>query len=348
MNKKIATFIIGGSGYVSGEMIRLALGHPHLELKGVVSSTKQDQSIDSAFPHLAPVLKNLTFIDIDSLMLSLPSHNKLLVLAAAPHGKSAEIIKKIYDETQRLNIDLSVIDTSADFRFNDPKAYQSIYGIEHCAPELLDKFLCSIPEIEPSKTSNMIAHPGCFSTSMLLSLAPLISDKYNIENAYISSVTGSSGSGALPQQSTHHPIRLNNHYAYSPMTHRHQPEVEHILKQSKGKSINIDFVPQSGSFVRGIHTTAFIRLDQAIKQDELQSIFLDYYADAPFVRVINHPPKIKDVSGTNYTELYATVVINVSIDNLIKGAAGGAIQWANRIYNFDQMDGLSQPSIGWY
>jgi N-acetyl-gamma-glutamyl-phosphate reductase common form len=346
MNKKIATFIIGGSGYVSGEMIRLSLGHPYLELQGVVSSTKQEQSIDSAFPHLATILRNLTFIDIASLMLDLPSHDKVLILAAAPHGKSAEIIKKIYNEAHRLNVDLSIIDTSADFRFNDAKAYQSIYGIKHCAPELLDKFLCNIPELEPSKTSKLIAHPGCFATSMLLSLAPLISDNYSIENAYISSVTGSSGSGALPQQSTHHPVRLNNHYAYSPLNHRHQPEVEHILKQSKGKSIKIDFV-------RGLHTTAFIRLDQAIQQDELQSIFLDYYSKAPFVRIINHPPKIKDVSGTNYAELYATssdktVVINISIDNLIKGAAGGAIQWANKIYNFDPMDGLSQTSIGWY
>ena len=172
MSNLLATYIIGGSGYVSGELVRLTLGHPELKLMGVVSSTKQSQAIETSFPHLKPILTGLSFIDLDNLLNSLESHSEVIILSAAPHGKSTDIVNKIYSKAKQLAIDISIIDTSADFRFRDPKAYEAIYGIEHAAPALLDEFICSIPEIKTSNKTPLIAHPGCFATSMLLSIAP--------------------------------------------------------------------------------------------------------------------------------------------------------------------------------
>jgi len=352
MEENISIYIVGGTGYVSGELIRLTLDHPHFSLKGVMSNSFAGETIADHFTHLKHKLtKDQKFLNFSSLKQAIANESKVTILSAAPHGSTANILEEIISLANNHDIDLKIVDTSADFRFSNLATYETLYGIKPLAHEIHQSFTCGIPEITKDFTSR-IAHPGCFSTSILLAMVPLLLLNDHEDYFLVHSVTGSSGSGAAPKNNTHHPFRNENFYAYSALNHRHQFEIEDLVKHSFNREIQLDFLPHSGPFVRGIHSSISYRPKNKIDTMSIKKLFSDFYKDSCFVKILNIPPKIKDVAGTNYAEIFieqqrGTIIVNCVIDNLIKGAAGGSIQWANKLNKFNESTGLLSASTGW-
>ena len=347
MSDTVKTVVIGSSGYVGGELLRLIAGHPQLELVAAVSESNSGTPINSVFPHLHNALGEQCFIGPAELQQHL--HGKIAIFSAAPHGASAGMIADVL--AQAKNADVNIVDVSADFRFADSASYSAVYG-EHGAPELLDQFVCGLPEHMPNTEHPNVGHPGCFATAMLLGAVPLLQlDLIEPElNAF--GITGSTGSGQAPSTGTHHPVRNSNLYAYKPLEHRHAPEVVAICKALTGKDSTLNFIPHSGPFARGIHMTIQAKLKQPRTTEDLVAEFTDFYNHNEFVTVVSGQPKLKDVTCSNYSQIgLATngdsVVVFTVIDNLIKGAAGGAVQWMNRKLGFDETLGLTTPGSGW-
>lgn len=344
--------IVGGTGYVAGELIRLALNHPHLELESIVSTSAAGESVSAAFPHLGPQLTGQRFVALEAALDRLAAGEHWLLLSAAPHCASAGVVAGALNRAAQVNAQLTVADASADFRFTEPEAFARVYGQQHPAPELLAEFTCGVPEHTGATTTPHAAQPGCFATTMLLGTVPLLAGGVIDSTVFVSAVTGSTGSGRAPKATTHHPERQSNLFAYKPLNHRHGPEVEALAKAATGSELALKFVPHSGPFARGIHATIQGRLTQALDTQSLLNLLDDYYRDHPFVRVSADLPRVKDVAGSNYAQLSGVVdgdtfaVFSV-LDNLVKGAAGGTIQWANRLLGLPEHIGLEQSAAGW-
>jgi N-acetyl-gamma-glutamyl-phosphate reductase len=347
----IPTIVLGGSGYVAGEFLRLIDAHPVLTLGGVVSSSQAGESVAKTFPHLTPAYPKDLFVSLDAVIERLGTAPKWLVLSAAPHGASAQIIDKLLTAAKSAGVELVVVDASADFRFTTSEAYAAVYGHEHATPALLPQFTCAVPEQLASIETPHAAHPGCFATTMLLGIVPLaalgVADEF-----FVSAVTGSTGAGRTPRDTTHHPLRQSNLFAYQTLKHRHDPEVRALIKAATGRDVALGFVPHSGPFARGIHATIFVHAKERLSQAQVNEALREYYRDSVFVRVENEPPKMKDIATTNYAALHAavqgdTIVICSVTDNLLKGAAGGSMQWANRLLGLPEATGLTAPAAGW-
>ena len=169
---------------------------------------------------------------------------------------------------------------------------------------------------------------------------------------YVSAVTGSTGAGRTPRETTHHPVRQSNLFAYQALKHRHDPEVRALVKAASGRDVDLDFVPHSGPFARGIHATVFARAKERVTQAQVVELLAEFYRGVEFVRVEPEPPRMKDIAATNYSALHAsstgdTIVVCSVLDNLLKGAAGGSIQWANRLLGLPESLGLTAPAAGW-
>lgn len=352
MTERLGVVVIGGAGYVAGEMLRLVTQHPALELLGAASDSRAGQPIARSFPHLAPVLGEARFLERSALLGGV-SDADVGVLSAAPHGVSAAAIAAAIAEAEDRGARPIVVDVSADFRFSDAGSFASIYGTAHGAPTLLPRFTCALPEhLAGAPTGRCVAHPGCFATAMLLGLLPLVRAGVVAGDVAASGVTGSTGAGRQPVATTHHPERHANLFAYKPLAHRHAPEVEDVCRRLAGEAPRVRFVPHSGPFARGIHMTLHVPLVAARTADALRDTLAGYYADRPFVRVVDGTPRLKDVVGTNYAEIGVAgagewAAVLVTIDNLIKGAAGGALQWLNRMAGLPETAGLTAPAVGW-
>ena len=247
---------------------------------------------------------------------------------------------------------MRVADISADFRYSTVAAYERVYKHGHGAPERIEQFTCAVPEHLAELTTPHIAHPGCFATAVLLASVPLLAQGLIEPRLFVSGVTGSTGSGRHPTAGTHHPQRHSDLYAYNPLAHRHTPEVRALAAAATGVDAEFAFVPHSGPFARGIHVTVQAVLKSSVSSADLQRSLSDYYDQSVFVRVGTEPPRLKDVVTSNYAELSgatqgSTVVVMCAIDNLVKGAAGGAIQWMNRILGYEETAGLLTPAPGW-
>ncbi|HEY5666880.1 MAG TPA: N-acetyl-gamma-glutamyl-phosphate reductase [Gammaproteobacteria bacterium] len=344
--------ILGGTGYVAGEMLRLVLGHPNLSLAASVSTSQAGTLIREVFPHLGPAVAGTRFASYDDALGSIESATHSVLLSAAPHGQSAEIIGQALDRAAQAGVELTVVDASADFRFADPEAFASVYGKPHPRPELLAGFTCAVPEHAKSVDSGHAAQPGCFATSMLLGIVPLVTAGLCEPRFSVSAVTGSTGAGRKPRDTTHHPERQSNLFAYQPLTHRHEPEVEALVHAATGSEIALDFVPHSGPFARGIHATLFARLSRSAVTDDVMSVLDNFYAESPLVHVEADLPRVKNVAGSCHASLGCrvegdTIVVCSSIDNLLKGAAGGCLQWVNRLLGLPETTGLDAPAPGW-
>lgn len=353
--KTIPTLILGGTGYVAGEVLRLVAGHPELQIAGVMSDSQPGESVAKAFPHLASVLGDLTFLSepqIEALITSLPTS---AVFAAAPHGVSAALIDKLLKAAESAGTRPHVVDISADYRYASAEAYAAVYKHAHGAPSRLDDFTCAVPEHLPTSPTRHVAHPGCFATATLLASVPLLSLGLATPTLFVSGVTGSTGSGRKPVEGTHHPMRHSDMYAYNALAHRHAPEITACAAAASGVTAHFAFVPHSGPFARGIHATVQATLAPehvGIDAKTLLAKLRAFYAHSPFVRVVDAPPRLKDVVTSNYAHLHATtdgrtLVVMCVIDNLTKGAAGGAVQWMNRLLGLDETTGLTSPAAGW-
>jgi N-acetyl-gamma-glutamyl-phosphate reductase common form len=348
---RIPTIVLGGSGYVAGEFLRLIAGHPGLSLGGAVSTSQAGEPVARAFPHLAPAYVGTQFVSLEAVIERLSTAPRWLLLSAAPHGASAGLVARLLTAAGSAGVELVVVDASADFRFADPAAYAAVYGHEHEAPALLKDFTCAVPEQLARIETPHAAHPGCFATTMLLGIVPLAS--LGIADEFcVSAVTGSTGAGRTPRDTTHHPLRQSNLFAYQALKHRHDPEVRVLVKAATGRDVGLHFVPHSGPFARGIHATIFLRAKERLSGAQVNEALREYYRDATFVRVDGEPPKMKDIAATNYAALHAvvdgdTIVVCSVTDNLLKGAAGGSLQWANRLLGFPEATGLTAPAAGW-
>jgi N-acetyl-gamma-glutamyl-phosphate reductase len=344
--------VLGGTGYVAGELLRLIAGHPQLELAAVMSDSQPGESVGKAFPHLASVHANTKFKSQDEVERLIAELPQSAVFGAAPHGVSAALIDSLLKTAERSKTKPRVVDISADYRYSTPEAYAAVYKHEHGAPARIKDFTCAVPEHHKTLNTAHVAHPGCFATSALLASVPLLALGLVEPTLYLSGVTGSTGSGRKPSEGTHHPVRHSDLYSYNALAHRHAPEIAACAQAASGVEAEFAFVPHSGPFARGIHMTVQARLKAPTDTARVLAALREFYAHSPFVRVTDSAPRVKDVATSNYAHLSATasgrtLAVMCVVDNLNKGAAGGAVQWMNRIYGLPETAGLITPAPGW-
>ena len=346
----IGAVVIGAAGYVGGELLRLLSTHPHFTLRGAVSGSRAGEAIGAVFPHLARTSAGMTFAAPDGWTHALDRGSKLALFSAAPHGAAATVIDQALEAAGRHNLMVHVVDCSADFRYADAADYEQVYGSAHGAPGLLQDFTCGVPEHVAATDHPHVGHPGCFSTAVLLAAVPLAG--LVAGPLFVTAVTGSTGSGRSPQAGTHHPERHGNLYAYKPLAHRHAPEIERLAERASGTRVSVNFVPHSGPFSRGIYATVQAMRLPDVAGGAIVEAFREYYANTAFVRVLDGAPQLKDVVGSNDCHIGVaaerdSVVVTAAIDNLVKGAAGGAVQWMNRLWALPETSGLLAPAAPW-
>jgi N-acetyl-gamma-glutamyl-phosphate reductase len=347
----IRAIVLGGAGYVGGELLRLLNAHPEFRLFAAASTTYADQPIAAVFPHLAQAYEDGAFTTPDKVLDGIPAGSDVALFSAAPHGASAGAVASALRSAESRNLNVRVVDSSADFRYEDAAAFGKVYGIEHPAPGLLDAFACGVPEHVEGQDRPHAGHPGCFATAALLAAVPLVDSGSIAGDLFLSGVTGSTGSGRSAKPGTHHPERHSNLYAYNPLRHRHAPEIENLLRRFGGDT-KVHFVPHSGPFARGIHMTLQARLETAVTADALYDRFAAYYAGSPFVHIVDGTPRLKDVVASNFAHIGiavdgGAVSVMCVIDNLVKGAAGGALQWMNRLWSLPEESGLLAAAPAW-
>lgn len=352
MTGSIQAVVIGAGGYVGGELLRLIAAHPQFQLAAAVSDRRAGEKVADTFGHLSLACGDASFVSMAGFQDGLAEGASIALFSAAPHGASAPIIAAALATAEAKNQTIHVVDASADFRFSDQAQWEGIYGSDHGAPELLPLFDCAVPEHSGPSSKAHIGHPGCFATAMLLAAVPLIDANICDAELFISGVTGSTGSGRSPQAGTHHPERNSNLYAYKPLNHRHAPEVAMLTEAATGRETQVHFVPHSGPFARGIHVTLQAKANRRVTEAQLRDIYTSFYADSPFVQWVTGTPRIKNVVASNCCHLGAasdgdSIVVMSAIDNLVKGAAGGAVQWMNRLWGLPESSGLTATSPGW-
>ena len=348
----IPVIVLGGSGYVAGEFLRLIAQHPRLHLGAAVSTSAAGEPIATAFAHLLPSYPEQCFVSIDTAIAQLSDAQRWVAVSAAPHGASASLIERVLSSAESAGVDVTAVDASADFRFRSAAEYEAVYPTPHGAPARLESFRCAVPEHLADIDTPHMAQPGCFASAMLLAAVPLVAKSLTEPDFCVSAITGSTGAGGTPRETTHHPVRQSNVFAYQPLVHRHVPEVRTLTEAATGQSIGVHFVPHSGPFARGIHATVFAPRATSATANEIRAAVADYYRDSRFVNVLDAPPRLKDIVGTNYANLSVsaddqTVSVCCVIDNLVKGAAGGAMQWVNRLLGWPDTEGLEATSPGW-
>jgi N-acetyl-gamma-glutamyl-phosphate reductase len=344
--------ILGGTGYVAGELLRLTLGHPRLELAAIASDSKPGEPVAAAFPHLAAACAGLRYVSIAEAGAIVAKSPRAAVLSAAPHGVSDVLIDGILKQAEAAGANPAVVDISADYRYADLAEYERVYRHAHGAPARAKQFSCAVPEHLERAPTPHVAHPGCFATAVLLACVPLLKLGLADGPVFVSAVTGSTGAGRSPIPGTHHPERHGDLYAYNALVHRHSAEVRALAKAAAGRDWQLAFVPHSGPFARGIHATVQAKLAKPLDSAGAVAALAGFYAGKPFVRVLPEPPRVKHVVASNYAHLSAaangdTIAVMSVVDNLVKGAAGGAIQWMNRLLGFEETAGLTAPAPGW-
>ncbi len=352
MSTPIPAVVLGGTGYVAGELLRLLAGHPRLRVRAVMSDSQPGEPLAGAFPHLASAYGDDRFQSQEQVQALLAGEPSCALFSAAPHGVSAPLIDSLLAAAAQAGREPRVVDISADFRYRSAGEYERVYGHAHGAPQRLGQFTCAVPEHLAQLDTRHVAHPGCFATAVLLASVPLLRLGLVAPQLFVAGITGSTGSGRKPTAGTHHPLRHSDLYAYSALAHRHAPEIAACARAASGVAAEFAFVPHSGPFARGIHVTVQARLERPLDTAALLGLLREFYAGSRFVRVLDGAPRIKDVTASNDAHLGAvsdgrTVALMCAIDNLTKGAAGGAVQWMNRMFGLPETDGLTAPAPGW-
>lgn len=351
-DQRLPVIVLGGTGYVAGELLRLIAAHPRLELKAVLSDSQPGELVARSFAHLSPVYPQLTFSSLEAVTKLIGELPECAIVSAAPHGVAAQLIDGLIAASEKAGTNARVFDISADYRYTTAGAYEAVYKHAHGAPARIEQFSCAVPEHLDALSTKHVAHPGCFATAALLASVPMLKLGFAEPRLFVSGVTGSTGSGRSPGAGTHHPQRHSDFYAYNPLSHRHTPEVTALAHHASGVQADFAFVPHSGPFARGIHVTVQAQAKKPVKTPELLEGLTEFYRGKPFIHVTSAMPHVKDVAGSNYSFLSgaasgSSIAVVCVIDNLVKGAAGGALQWLNRAYGFEETAGLSAPAAGW-
>ena len=332
--KQIRVGIFGGSGYGGSELLRILLFHPHVELVFVTANEQAGKPIGEVHRNLNG-LTELSFIKEPEELDSVDC-----VFLALPHGQAMEIVP-------RLPGSVKAIDLSGDFRLRDQMTFEKHYKQTHTAMEAQAEFVYGLTETnrEAIRSARLIANPGCFATATLLGLAPLVAKNLINGRVIVDAKTGSSGSGAKAAANTHHPQRMNSFYAYKPFTHQHVPEIEQELEHVGDWTNELVFMTHSLPVARGIFASIYAEAKSDLTEEELRKIFADYYRESFFVRLVQGSPDINWVKTTNFCDIgFAArgkqIVVFSAIDNLVKGAAGQAIQNMNLMFGLDETTGL--------
>jgi len=334
IGNKIRVGIFGGSGYGGSELLRILLFHPHVEIVFVTANEQVGKSIGEVHRNLNGLTK-LTFTkepenleDVDCVFLALP------------HGQAMEIVP-------RLPGSVKAIDLSGDFRLRDQAAFEKHYKQTHTAMSAQAEFVYGLTETnrEAIRSARLIANPGCFATATLLGLAPLVANNLLNGRVIVDAKTGSSGSGAKAAANTHHPQRMNSFYAYKPFTHQHVPEIEQELEHVGDWTNELVFMTHSLPVARGIFASIYAETKSDVNEEDLRKVFADYYRESFFVRLVQGSPDINWVKTTNFCDIgFATrgkqIVVFSAIDNLVKGAAGQAVQNMNLMFGLEETTGL--------
>jgi N-acetyl-gamma-glutamyl-phosphate reductase len=344
--------VLGGTGYVAGELLRLIAGHPRLEVAAILSDSQPGTAVSTAFPHLRSAYPELVFSGLSEIELLMRRAPETALFSAAPHGVAAGIIDRLLRVAEEAGTRPHCVDISADFRYDTAEAYQAVYKHPHGAPERIRDFVCAVPEHLARSPRPHVAHPGCFATATLLASVPLLALGLTEPRLFVTGITGSTGAGRRPVEGTHHPQRHSDMYSYGALSHRHVPEITACARFATGIQGEFNFVPHSGPFARGIHVTVQASLVKPLASAEARAALADYYRHSPFVQVTDAAPRVKDVATSNYAHLSAvtngsSIAVMSVLDNLNKGAAGGAVQWMNRLLGFDESLGLTAPAPGW-
>lgn len=341
---RIRVGIIGGSGYGGGELLRLLASHDGVEVVAATSRRHAGRPVHAVHDNLLGT-SELVFTDDrpEAIATSVD-----LLFFALPHGEAATHMPAVLDAAP----DVRVIDLSGDFRLDDAAAWEQAYGRPHPAPELVGDFVYGLPELFRVRIrgAKLVANPGCFATGSILALAPLAAERVLAGDVVSDGFTGSSGSGAEPKWMTHHPERAEDVRVYRPLDHQHVPEIERALGRAGARDVRIAMVPHSGPFVRGIFTTAYFFPREPITPAHLASIYEEFYADEPFVRLRGGSPRLATVRGTNFCDVAVAarpdgsqLTIMTAIDNLVKGMAGQAVQNLNLLFGRPEKEGLRFP-----
>lgn len=336
--EKIRVGIFGGSGYGGAELLRILLFHPRAEVSLVTANEHAGKAVGEVHRNLYG-LTNLRFEKAPEDFEGLSNLDCLFL--ALPHGQALEVAPK-------LPTGLKVIDLSGDFRLRDAASFEEHYGRAHTAPDLQREFVYGLTELnrERIKGARLISNPGCFATATLLALAPLAANGSLQGRVVVDAKTGSSGSGAKPAANTHHPQRSNSFYAYKPFTHQHVPEIEQTLGDVAGAWSNeLVFMTHSLPVSRGIFASAYAELKEATTAEELASAYEEFYRGSFFVRLVKGSPDINWVKASNFCDIgFAArgrqVAVFSAIDNLVKGAAGQAVQNMNLMFGLEETEGL--------
>jgi N-acetyl-gamma-glutamyl-phosphate reductase common form len=333
--------VIGAAGYAGGELLRLIAGHPEIAGCTAVSRSQAGRAIADVHPALA-ALGDAVFHDLPPAEAA---RGRDVVFLALEHGESSRLAGEIFAADPGL-----VVDLAADFRVRDRALYERYYGA-HPAPQLRDRFVYGLADVcgESLRGARAIAVPGCFATAAALALYPLAHETKMVGPALFA-ITGSSGAGALPKPTTHHPARAHNVFAYSVLGHRHDAEITEQWRRWTGRPGPVPrLLAHAGPFVRGIYLTLHARLDPA---GDPREWYRRAFAERPFVRLRDGAPELTHVVGTNDAIISARasddateVQVSVVIDNLIKGAAGQALQAMNLALGLPETAGLRQPGI---
>jgi N-acetyl-gamma-glutamyl-phosphate reductase common form len=334
---KLRIAIFGGSGYGGSDLLRILLSHPNAEIKFVTANEHAGKAVSEVHRNLLG-LTDLRFIKAPEELEGLSDLD--CVFFALPHGQAMAL-------APRLPVSVKMIDLSGDFRLSDPEIFAQHYGREHAAMDAQAQFVYGLTETnrEVIRTARCIANPGCFATATLLGLAPLVANNLLSCRVIVDAKTGSSGSGAKPAANTHHPQRSNSFYAYKPFTHQHVPEIEQELKNVGEWSNELIFMTHSLPVARGIFTSIYTEMKHEVDATEARAMFADFYRESFFVRLVDGSPDINWVKTTNFCDIgFAArgrqLVVFTAIDNLVKGAAGQAVQNMNLMFGLDEKTGL--------
>jgi LysW-gamma-L-alpha-aminoadipyl-6-phosphate/LysW-L-glutamyl-5-phosphate reductase len=334
---KLQIAIFGGSGYGGAELLRILLLHPNAEIKFVTANEQAGKAVSAVHRNLLG-LTDLRFTKAPDNLESLSELD--CAFFALPHGQAMEL-------APRLPSTVKIIDLSGDFRLSDSQSFAQHYGREHVAMAAQAQFVYGLTETnrEVIKRARCIANPGCFATATLLGLAPLVANNLLSGRVIVDAKTGSSGSGAKPAGNTHHPQRSNSFYAYKPFTHQHVPEIEQELKSVGEWSSELIFMTHSLPVARGIFASIYMEMTSEISDAEARALFADFYRESFFVRLVDGSPDINWVKTTNFCDIgFAArrreLVVFTAIDNLVKGAAGQAVQNLNLMFGLAETTGL--------
>lgn len=336
---KIKVAILGGTGYTAAELIKILLRHPGAEIAAVTSRQEGTPLVAESHPSLSGrITLRMEPFDVDKLV----ARGVQCAFGCLPHGVSMSTLPTLLERGLR------VIDLSADYRLRDPNVYAQWYGESHHDLAHLAQAVYGLPEIygEEIKTAQLVANPGCYPQTAILGLAPLVAGKHiDLDNIIVDSKSGVSGAGRTPKLMTHFPECNESVTAYNVGQHRHTPEIEQALSDVAGETVEVIFTPHLIPMDRGIFTTIYATPRRAVSEKQLLELYRSYYAQAPFVRVVEHVPATKDSTGTNFLDLTMRVIrgriiILASEDNLVRGASGVAVQNFNRMYGFDEKTAL--------